>query len=246
MNIESLGEETVELLFENGLIGNIADLYDLRIEQIASLPRLGDKSARNILQSIASSREVAFNRVLFALGIRFVGETTAKYLAAHFGSMEAIMQASREELLEAEEVGGKIADSIIDYFADEQNREIVQRLQRAGLQFVAAKQEKASNALEGENIVISGSFEQYSRDELKALIEAHGGKNLAAVSANTTLLLAGAKIGPAKLQKAQKLGIRIISEQEFIQLIDGNVAIAEPEPEIESITPQQPIQGSLF
>ena len=246
MNIESLGEETVELLFENGLIGNIADLYDLRIEQIASLPRLGDKSARNILQSIASSREVAFNRVLFALGIRFVGETTAKYLAAHFGSMEAIMQASREELLEAEEVGGKIADSIIDYFADEQNREIIQRLQRAGLQFVAAKQEKASNALEGENIVISGSFEQYSRDELKALIEAHGGKNLAAVSANTTLLLAGAKIGPAKLQKAQKLGIRIISEQEFIQLIDGNVSIAEPEPEIESITPQQPIQGSLF
>ena len=246
MNIESLGEETVELLFENGLINNIADLYDLKAEQLATLPRLGEKSARNIVQSIASSRDVPFHRVLFALGIRFVGETTAKYLASHFGSLKAIMTASREQLLEAEEVGGKIADSIMDYFTDEQNRTIIQRLESAGLQLQAIKQEATSNILEGMSIVISGTFEQYSRDELKALIETHGGKNLAAVSANTTYLLAGAKIGPAKLQKAQKLGVKIISEGEFLAMI----AVAEQsqpfEEKPEVVTPQQPIQGSLF
>ena len=246
MNIESLGEETVELLFENGLITNIADLYDLKAEQLATLPRLGEKSARNIVQSIASSRDVPFHRVLFALGIRFVGETTAKYLASHFGSLKAIMTASREQLLEAEEVGGKIADSIMDYFADEQNRTIIQRLESAGLQFQAIKQEATSNILEGMSIVISGTFEQYSRDELKALIETHGGKNLAAVSANTTYLLAGAKIGPAKLQKAQKLGVKIISEGEFLAMIamDEQPQPSEEKPEV--VTPQQPIQGSLF
>ena len=229
MNIESLGEETIELLFENGLVNNIADLYTLKAEQIAALPRLGEKSARNIIQSIASSCDVPFHRVLFALGIRFVGETTAKYLAAHFGSLEAIMNAQREELLEAEEVGGKITDAIIDYFADSQNIAIIERLKSAGLKFEAEKSSRASNSLEGENIVISGTFEQYSRDELKALIEAHGGKNLAAVSANTTLLLAGAKIGPAKLQKAQKLGVRIISEQEFIEMISTDGATPIPD-----------------
>ena len=246
MNIESLGEETIELLFENGLISNIADLYKLRAEQLASLPRLGEKSARNIIQSIASSCDVPFHRVLFALGIRFVGETTAKYLASHFGSLDAIMTAQREELLEAEEVGGKIADSIMDYFADEHNREIINRLKQAGLKLKAVKQEVASNILKGKSIVISGTFEQHSRDELKALIEAHGGKNLAAVSASTTLLLAGAKIGPAKLQKAQKLGIKIISEQEFMAMIATDSAV-EPSKEKEEIpVPQQPIQGSLF
>ena len=207
---------------------------------------MGEKSARNIIQSIASSCDVPFHRVLFALGIRFVGETTAKYLASHFGSLDAIMTAQREELLEAEEVGGKIADSIMDYFADEHNREIINRLKQAGLKLKAVKQEVASNILEGKSIVISGTFEQHSRDELKALIEAHGGKNLAAVSASTTLLLAGAKIGPAKLQKAQKLGINIISEQEFMAMIATDSAV-EPLKEKEEIpVPQQPIQGSLF
>ena len=207
---------------------------------------MGEKSARNIIQSIASSCDVPFHRVLFALGIRFVGETTAKYLASHFGSLDAIMTAQREELLEAEEVGGKIADSIMDYFADEHNREIINRLKQAGLKLKAVKQEVASNILEGKSIVISGTFEQHSRDELKALIEAHGGKNLAAVSAGTTLLLAGAKIGPAKLQKAQKLGINIISEQEFMAMIATDSAV-EPLKEKEEIpVPQQPIQGSLF
>ncbi len=250
MNIESLGEETVELLIEHSLIDNIADLYDLRAEQLASLPRLGEKSARNIIQSIDSSRSVPFHRVLFALGIRFVGETTAKYLASHFGSMDAVMQATQEELLEAEEVGDKIALSIMDYFADEQNRAIIERLRLAGLQFEAEQKVLASQALEGMSIVISGSFELHSRDELKAMIEANGGKNLAAVSANTTYLLAGAKIGPAKLQKAQKLGIKIISEQEFLAMIEGATPIAEtpntPEAPAEPATAPQPVQGSLF
>ena len=250
MNIESLGEETVELLIEHSLIDNIADLYDLRAEQLASLPRLGEKSARNIIQSIDSSRSVPFHRVIFALGIRFVGETTAKYLASHFGSMDAVMQATQEELLEAEEVGDKIALSIMDYFADEQNRAIIERLRSAGLQFEAEQKVLASQALEGMSIVISGSFELHSRDELKAMIEANGGKNLAAVSANTTYLLAGAKIGPAKLQKAQKLGIKIISEQEFLAMIEGATPIAEtpntPEAPAEPTPAPQPVQGSLF
>lgn len=250
MNIESLGEETVELLIEHSLIDNIADLYDLRAEQLASLPRLGEKSARNIIQSIDSSRSVPFHRVIFALGIRFVGETTAKYLASHFGSMDAVMQATQEELLEAEEVGDKIALSIMDYFADEQNRAIIERLRSAGLQFEAEQKVLTSQALEGMSIVISGSFELHSRDELKAMIEANGGKNLAAVSANTTYLLAGAKIGPAKLQKAQKLGIKIISEQEFLAMIEGATPIAEtpntPEAPAEPTPAPQPVQGSLF
>lgn len=251
MNIESLGEETVELLIEHSLIDNIADLYDLHAEQLSTLPRLGDKSARNIIQSIASSCEVPFHRVVFALGIRFVGETTAKYLASHFGNMDALMHASREQLLEAEEVGEKIADSILDYFADEQNRAIIERLRAAGLKFEAEAVKLSSQALAGMSIVISGTFEQHSRDELKAMIEAHGGKNLAAVSANTSFLLAGAKIGPAKLQKAQKLGVRIISEQEFMAMIEGAdpVPAEGAEQQKEETTPKQsatPTQGTLF
>ena len=222
MNIESLGEETIELLFENNLISNIADIYNLKASQLSVLPRLGEKSADNIMQSIENSKQVPFYRVLFALGIRFVGETTAKYLAAHFRSLDAVMTASREELVEAEEIGDKIADSILDYFADEKNRSIIERLRTAGLQFEAEERVVASEQLSGLAFVISGSFADHSRDELKALIEAHGGKNLAAVSANTSYLLAGDKIGPAKLQKANKLGIKIISEQEFIEMIGGD------------------------
>jgi len=222
MNIESLGEETIELLFENNLISNIADLYDLKAAQLSVLPRLGEKSADNIIQSIENSKLTPFHRVLFALGIRFVGETTAKYLAAHFRSLDAVMAASREELIEAEEVGEKIADAIIDYFADEKNILIIERLRAAGLQFEAEERVAASERLAGLAFVISGSFADHSRDELKALIEAHGGKNLAAVSANTSYLLAGDKIGPAKLQKANKLGVKIISEQEFVEMIGGD------------------------
>ena len=259
MNIEGLGEETIELLFENSLINNIADLYDLRAEQLATLPRLGEKSARNIMQSLQLSLEVPFHRVLFALGIRFVGETTAKYIATHFKDMDSVMGASKEELIEAEEVGDKIADSIIDYMHDEQNLIIIERLRRAGLKFKIEEKAQASSSLAGLNFVISGSFSLHSRDELKALIEAHGGKNLAAVSANTSYLLAGDKIGPSKLQKATKLGIKIISEEEFLKMIETddsdytptpaeqpsqteeNAPAAEPTNKNETVT-----QGSLF
>ena len=247
MNIETLGEETIELLFDSGLISCLADLYDLRAEQLAILPRLGEKSAANIIQSIRNSTQVSFHRVLFALGIRFVGETTAKYLAAHFRSMDAVMAATREELIEAEEVGAKIADSIVDYFADEQNRTIIERLRSAGLQFEAEQKSVLSDSLAGLTFVISGSFANHSRDELKAMIEAHGGKNLAAVSSNTNFLLAGDKIGPAKLQKATKLGVKIISEQEFMEMVgDAETAPAETPKTEEPKVNQTPIQGSLF
>lgn len=248
MNIEGLGEETIELLFDNALVRNIADLYDLKAYQLAVLPRLGEKSAENIMQSIATSRSVALHRVIFALGIRFVGETTAKYLASHFKSLDALMAASREELLQTEEVGEKIADSIEDYFADEQNRSIVERLRKAGLQFEAEQTAPASSILAGMNIVISGSFSDYSRDELKAMIEAHGGKNQSAVASNTTYLLAGEKIGPAKLQKATKLGVKIISEQEFISLIGEQPTEEQVETQVikTEVKDNTPIQGSLF
>ena len=247
MNIETLGEETIELLFDSGLISCLADLYDLRAEQLAVLPRLGEKSAANIIQSIRNSTQVPFHRVLFALGIRFVGETTAKYLAAHFRSMDAVMSATREELIEAEEVGAKIADSIVDYFADEQNRAIIEHLRSAGLQFVAEQKSTLSDSLAGLTFVISGSFANHSRDELKAMIEAHGGKNLAAVSSNTNFLLAGDKIGPAKLQKATKLGVKIISEQEFMEMVgDAETAPAETPKAEEMKVDTTPIQGSLF
>ena len=248
MNIEGIGEETVELLYDSGLIHNVADLYDLQPTMIATLPRMGIKSAENIMRELASSREVPFERVLFALGIRFVGETTAKYLAHHFGSLDAIMNASEAELAEADEVGEKIAASIRAYFEDEKNRSIVERLRKVGLQFVEAEKERLSESLSGLSFVISGSFERHSRDELKALIELHGGKNLAAVSGATNYLLAGDKIGPAKLQKATKLGVQIISESDFEAMIgsvgpslSANTSVDDKK-ENENIA----IQGELF
>ena len=250
MDIEGLGEETVELLFENGLLHDASDLYDLRAEQLAPLPRLGEKSAENIVQSIRNSLEVPFERVLFALGIRFVGETTAKYLAAHFRSLDAVIGASREELVEADEVGGKIADAIIDYFADPENLRIVERLRRAGIRTESEARELASERLAGRNFVLSGKFAGHSRDELKALIERHGGKNLAAVSANVDYIVAGENMGPAKLKKAEKLGVKIISEEEFLRMLaDDAPSETEPEPEpkhedAEATT--SPTQGSLF
>lgn len=227
MDIEGLGEETVELLFDNELACNVADLYDLRAEQLAPLPRLGEKSADNIIRSILNSLNVPFARVLFGLGIRFVGETTAKYLAGHFGSLEAVMHATREELTEADEVGGRIADAIIEYFADEDNIRIINRLRDAGVQMEAEARELASDALTGKNFVISGKFRNHSRDELKELIELHGGRNLAAVSANVDYIVAGENMGPAKLKKAEKLGIKIISEEEFVRMLNDNSAAAD-------------------
>ena len=248
MNIDGLGAETVELLFESGLINNIADLYDLRATDLAALPRLGDKSADNIIRSIAASREVPFNRVLFGLGIRFVGETTAKYLASHFKNIDALMQASATELMESDEVGAKIADSIIDYFADEGNRAIIERLRKAGLQFEMEQKELLSDALAGKNIVVSGKFADHSRDELKALIEAHGGKNQSGVAANTDFIVAGENMGPAKLQKAQKLGVRIVSEQEFMEMVASadNAEATPTSEETNDNATDAPVQGSLF
>ena len=235
LDIEGLGEETVELLYENGLVRDVADLYDLRAEQLAPLPRLGEKSADNIIRSVERSKAVPFQRVLFGLGIRFVGETTAKYLAEHFRSLDAVMRATREELTQADEVGGRIADAIIEYFADEQNHAIIRRLRAAGLQFEAEARRLASEALAGRSFVVSGKFTR-SRDEMKELIEMHGGRNLAAVSANVDYIVAGDNMGPAKLRKAEKLGVKIISEEEFIAMVGGQEAPAANGTEADSAT----------
>lgn len=247
MDIEGLGGETIELLWQNGLIKDIADIYDLNPQQLAQLPRLGDKSAANILEGVRQSKEVPFERVLFALGIRFVGETTAKYLASHFRTLDAIAEATTEELAEAEEVGAKIAVAITEYFADEHNRSIVERLRTAGLNFEIREKQRSSNALEGKSVVISGKFVGRSRDDMKALVEEHGGKNLAAVSANVDFVVAGENMGPAKRQKAEKLGVTILSEEEFMALISTSTPMAKIEVDIpQKSEEQKPIQGTLF
>ncbi len=218
MNIDGLGDETIELLFDRGLVESVADLYDLRAGILAMLPRLGDKSAEKIIGSIEESKSVPFERVLFGIGIRFVGETTAKHIARHFGSLDRVINATREELLECEEVGDKIAQSIEEFFADEENNQILERLRTAGLQFECEAQELHSSTLEGLGFVISGKFLTHSRDEIKSIIEKNGGRNISAISNNVDYLVAGENMGPAKLSKAQKLGIKIISEQEFLQM----------------------------
>ncbi|MBQ5836420.1 MAG: NAD-dependent DNA ligase LigA [Alistipes sp.] len=251
LDIDGLGGETVELLYNSGLVKNVADLYDLRATDLSVLPRLGEKSADNIISSIASSREVPFARVLFGLGIRFVGETTAKYLAQHFKSMESLMQATKEELMESDEVGDKIADSIIEYFADEDNIAIIERLRRAGLRFEEEARVLHSECLAGKNVVISGKFIDHTRDELKELIELNGGKNQSGVSANTDFIVAGENMGPAKLQKATKLGVTILSESEFIEMIgatnrDVPTPPAPKATEATNSNEGEAIQGSLF
>lgn len=247
MDIEGLGGETIELLWQNGLIKDIADIYDLNPQQLAQLPRLGDRSAANILEGVRISKEVPFERVLFALGIRFVGETTAKYLASHFRTLDAIAEATTEELAEAEEVGKKIAIAITEYFTNEHNRSIVERLRAAGLNFEIEEKQRTSNALEGKSVVISGKFVGRSRDDMKALVEEHGGKNLAAVSANVDFIVAGENMGPAKRQKAEKLGIAILNEDEFMALISNSTPTAKSEGEVpQKSEEQRPIQGTLF
>lgn len=247
MNIEGLGGETVELLWESGMLHDIGDIYHLDPIQLAALPRLGEKSAANIIEGIRQSTDVPFERVLFALGIRFVGETTAKYLASHFRTLDAIANASTEELSEAEEVGSKIAVAIREYFASEDNLRIVERLREAGLQFEIKDKVQTSNALEGKSVVISGKFAGRSRDDMKALVEEHGGRNLAAVSANVDFIVAGENMGPAKLQKAQKLGITILSEEEFMALISSAESTVTHQPEEPQHTTETTIiQGTLF
>ena len=218
MNIEGLGEETIELLYEQGLLHNIADIYTLTFNDLASQERFGEKSAQNILNGIANSLLVPWERVLFAIGIRMVGETTAKKLARRFTSLEQLQVADREQLIAVEDVGEQIADNIIAYFADERNREIIRRLQDAGLQMQGEAPEVVSQTLAGQSIVISGTFTQHSRDEYKAMIEAHGGKNVGSVSKKTSFVLAGENMGPEKLKKAEALGIRLMTEEEFLEI----------------------------
>ncbi len=221
LNIDGLGEETVELLYSKGLIHDVADLYTLSKEQLLELDRFAQKSADNAIASIKKSLEIPFPRVLFGIGIRYVGETTAKKLAQHFESLEAIMNATTDDLLAVDEVGERIAASIKEFFSIPKNRDIVSRLREFGLQLQVDKSqfEALSTKLDGMNVVISGSFSSISREELKELIAKHGGNNQSAVSGNTTMLVAGDKIGPAKLDKARKLGVRIVSEEEFFKLI---------------------------
>ncbi len=222
MNIDGLGSETIAMLYDRGLIHDVADLYTLTIGKLARMDRLGEKSAQNIVDAVEKSKEVPFERVLFALGIRYVGETVAKKLATAFGSMQALSIAKREELMAVDEIGERIADSIISYFDDMRNIQLVERLASFGVKMEGkVARAELSNKLEGLTVVISGTFEHHSRDEYKAMIEAHGGKNGSGVTSKTSLLLAGANMGPAKLEKAEKLGVKIISETEFLQLINN-------------------------
>ncbi|MDR3226317.1 MAG: NAD-dependent DNA ligase LigA [Prevotellaceae bacterium] len=221
MAIDGLGVETIELLYKNNLINNIADLYDLKKEQLLPLERIGEKSAENIIKSIEDSRNVEFSRVLFAIGIRFVGETTAKKIVEALNSVDKIMSANEDELLQIDEIGERIAQSIINYFSIQKNQEIIQRLRRAGLQFEAKEtNKKISDKLKGMSFVVSGTFSSYSRDELKKMIEQHGGKNVSAISASTTYLLSGEKSGQMKIDKANKLNVKIIDENQFNELIN--------------------------
>lgn len=219
MNIDSLGEETVSQFYDAGLIRNVSDLYTLTKEQILPLDRMADKSAENIIKSIENSKSVGFDKVLFALGIRFVGETVAKKLAYAFKNIEKLAAATKEELTSVDEIGDRIADSIIEYFAKSENIRIVADLMNAGLQFEIQEEEKLSENLAGLSIIISGTFKNFSREEIKDIIEKHGGKNVSSISKNTDYLVAGENIGPSKLEKAVKLKIKIISEEEFMELI---------------------------
>lgn len=221
MNIDGLGPETVDMFYRLGLIKDVADLYRLTVDNIKDLDRMGQKSAENIVNGIAASRSVPFERVLFALGIRFVGETVAKKIARSFKSIDEVEQASLETLMSVDEIGEKIAQSIVSYFGNPLNRNLVERLKEAGLQFSRSEEDLSgyTDKLAGQSIVISGVFEHHSRDEYKEMIERNGGKNVGSISSKTSFILAGANMGPAKLEKAQKLGIRIMSENEFLDLL---------------------------
>jgi len=236
MNIDSLGEGKVEMLYDNELIKTPADLYKLEYNDLIGLEKiiegeegekskkisLQEKSVQKILNGIEASKEIPFERVLYAIGIRYVGETVAKKLALHFKNIDNIMQATEEELVQAEEIGEKIAESVLAFFKVARNRKIVEELRKAGLQLelsAASIPKKVSSKLNGLSFVVSGVFSNFSRDEIKQVIEQHGGKNQSGVSAKTNYLLAGDEAGPSKLDKAKKLKVAILSEKEFVKLI---------------------------
>lgn len=237
MNIDSLGPETVDEYYRRGLVHNIADLYTIKVQDINGSGNR-ERSARKIVDGIAASRQVPFERVVFALGIRFVGETSARLLARHFKTMDALQNASMQELMEVEGVGEVIAKSVIAYFHNPVNQDIVERLRSYGLQMQLSEEQisGATDKLAGKSIVISGVFAKHSRDEYKALIEQNGGKNVGSISGKTSFILAGDNMGPSKLQKAEKLGIPLVNEEQFLEMIGGDapaepVLTTEPEPE---------------
>ncbi len=220
MNIDGLGEETIDLFYQKGLLKNIADIYDLKLEDIAAQERLGEKSAQNMLAGIEASKQVPWARVLFALGIRMVGETTAKKIARVYNNIDTLQWATAEQLCAIEDVGPQIAENIVAYFNDMRNLEILERLRQAGLQFEGdAAEGPQSDKLAGMSIVISGTFAHHSRDEYKAMIEANGGKNVGSVSKKTSFILAGENMGPEKRKKAEDLGIPLKTEEEFLEMI---------------------------
>lgn len=222
MDIEGLGGETVDLLVEQGLINNYADLYTLTYDQLIALDRFADKSVRNLLDGVQASKEVGFERVLFSLGIRYVGETVAKKLAKHFKNLDALSQAMAEALIAVDEIGERIAESVVRFFQEEKNQETISRLREYGLQLSLTEEqlENSSDKLQGLSFVISGVFEKVSRDQLKELIEQHGGKNVGSISSKTSYLVRGENMGPSKLAKAEKLGVSMISEEEFLKMIE--------------------------
>ena len=220
MNIDSLGPETIDDYYQRGLIHNVADLYDIRVEQING-DGTRQKSAEKIVKAIRDSANVPFERVVFALGIRFIGETSAKLLARHFKNMDALAHATLDELLQVEGIGEVMAKSIIGYFHEPENQRILERLRQNGLQMSLSQTQLQglSNSLAGKSIVISGVFARHSRDEYKAMIEQHGGKNVGSISSKTSFILAGENMGPSKLQKAEKLNIPIVNEDDFIEML---------------------------
>jgi len=220
MDIDGLGEETVDLLFNNNLVRNFSDLYALKLEQLVPLERLGEKSAANILKSIKDSVNTPYSRVLFALGIRHVGETVAKTIAGKFRTIDELINADIDLLTGVNEIGPKIAASIVSYFSDSDNLETINRLQSAGIKFSNNEESlKTGNLLDGKTIVISGVFQKYSRDTYKEFIETNGGKNSASVSRSTSFILAGENMGQSKKEKAAELGVPMISEPDFLKLI---------------------------
>ena len=242
MNIDSLGPETVDEYYRRGLVHNIADLYTIKVQDINGSGNR-ERSARKIVDGIAASKQVPFERVVFALGIRFVGETSARLLARHFKTMDALQNASMQQLMEVEGVGEVIAKSVIAYFHNPVNQDIVERLRSYGLQMQLSEEQinGASDKLAGKSIVISGVFAKHSRDEYKALIEQHGGKNVGSISGKTSFILAGDNMGPSKLQKAEKLGIPLVNEDDFLDMIEGDV-VADTENEAAAEDVAAPIQ----
>lgn len=223
MDIEGMGSETVELLFKQGLIANYADLYTLTKEQVVPLERMADKSAENLVNGVAASKSIPFERVLFALGIRYVGETVAKKLAKAYKNIDALMAASQEELVAVDEIGERIAESVVKFFSEPTNLEIIDRLKSYGLQFSLSEEqlENQTDKLKGQIFVVSGVFETVSRDELKKMIEDNGGKVASSISSKTSFVVAGDNMGPSKRTKAESLGVPIISEQEFLQKLQA-------------------------